>query len=121
MAASPASQYHRQEVSSGLAGGFLQGQISLSADLLTATRVAEALFLGNRKAPSGWAALSWKPTGGSRAGMGTGDRLRPRARVPQGPGSTARPGDGPLREQRALLVFFLAVWFFYVFHLQDDL
>lgn len=52
MAASPASQYRRQEVNSGLAGSLLQGQVPLSVDLLTATQAAEARLLGNGKAPS---------------------------------------------------------------------
>lgn len=58
MAVGPVSQPHRQEASSQTAPGspagssFLQGQVSLSADLLTATPEAEGWF------PGGWKS-SW--------------------------------------------------------------
>lgn len=97
MAASPASQYCRREVSSSLAGGFFQGQVSLSADLLTKPRRQRTGSWGMEKHPAAEQPQAGDPQEKAGQAWRCSNLLYPRAQVLQGPAAPL-PGSAILCE-----------------------
>lgn len=85
-----------------LAASFLQGQVSLSVDLLTATQAA--LFPGEWKSTQQLSGLSLETQGGSRTEEGLGDST-----WPQDPDATWRWST------LGTELIFLAIWFSYFY------